>query len=239
MTGVQTCALPICFPVTIVLVRTKTNVVQGRPLCRISESVTGASRFKLIHPAPVSPVYPARMYLFLLDSDNKTRLGAWTTNSLGFTLTAGVTRSSQFSSINVKRMFAPNDTISLASYINIALEQGYSIVPVFEIPAPVDTAELDPRQTKFKRFFNGLCITDMTQAVIGNAIDTNNNPYVGTNPDIRISALPYRAYEAIYNSFYRNMQNDPFILNGVPEYNKYIPSQDGGSDDYPYALWLS
>ena len=68
---------------------TKSNVVLGRPLCRISDSVTGASRFELIHPAPVSPVYPTRMYLFLLDSDNKTRLGAWTTNSLGFTLSAG------------------------------------------------------------------------------------------------------------------------------------------------------
>lgn len=215
---------------------TKTNVVQGRPLCRISESVTGSSRFELIHTEPVSPVYPSRVYLFLLDSDNNTKLGAWSTNSLGFTATAGVTRSSQFSSINVKRMFAPNDTISLAAYINIALEQGFNIVPVFEMTAPADLGTLDPRQTKFKRFFNGLLVTDMTQSIIGDAIDTTNNPFVGTNPDIRISALPYRAYESIYNSFYRNMQNDPFMINGVPEYNKYIHSQDGGSDDYAYGL---
>lgn len=50
----------------------------------------------------------------------------------------------------------------------------------------------------------------------------------------RISALPFRAYEAIYNSFYRNAENNPYILNGVPEYNKYIPTYEGGSDSNNY-----
>lgn len=51
-----------------------------------------------------------------------------------------------------------------------------------------------------------------------------------------ISALPFRAYESIYNSFYRNVQNDPFILRGKPVYNKYIPSDEGGLDRWPYQL---
>lgn len=51
-----------------------------------------------------------------------------------------------------------------------------------------------------------------------------------------IDALPYRAYESIYNSFYRNQQNEPFIVNGQPEYNKWIPNDDDGADTYNYGL---
>lgn len=58
---------------------------------------------------------------------------------------------------------------------------------------------------------------------------------------IPISALPSRAYESIYNGFFRNTQNDPFKINGVVEYNKFIPNSEGGADSYPYdfhhAYW--
>lgn len=53
---------------------------------------------------------------------------------------------------------------------------------------------------------------------------------------LRVSALPFRAYESIYNAFYRNQQNDPFTINGVPEYNKFIPTNEGGADNSDYAL---
>lgn len=58
--------------------------------------------------------------------------------------------------------------------------------------------------------------------------------------DIRISALPFRAYESIYNAFYRNQQNDPYMLPTGPggamqaEYNKFIPTQEGGEDNSDY-----
>lgn len=54
--------------------------------------------------------------------------------------------------------------------------------------------------------------------------------------DFRISALPFRAYESIHNAFYRDDRNNPYILNGKVEYNKYIPSQEGGVDDNIYQL---
>lgn len=60
------------------------------------------------------------------------------------------------------------------------------------------------------------------------------NVYKGSS--MRISALPFRAYESIYNAFYRNQQNDPFTINGVPEYNKFIPTNEGGADNSDYAL---
>lgn len=55
-------------------------------------------------------------------------------------------------------------------------------------------------------------------------------------PAIPLSALPFRAYEAYYNAFGRDIRNNPFIVNGVPEYNKYVPSLKGGRDTYKYQL---
>lgn len=50
------------------------------------------------------------------------------------------------------------------------------------------------------------------------------------------SALPFRAYESIYNSFYRDERNNPFVIDGEKEFNRYLPTQEGGNDTTPYAL---
>lgn len=59
------------------------------------------------------------------------------------------------------------------------------------------------------------------------------NPFATENS---LSALPFRCYEFIYNSFYRNQLNDPFKINGKPEYNNYLPTKEGGEDLTAYAL---
>ena len=55
-------------------------------------------------------------------------------------------------------------------------------------------------------------------------------------PKIPLSALPFRAYEAYYNAFGRDIRNNPFIVDGKPEYNRYVPSVKGGRDTYKYKL---
>ena len=55
-------------------------------------------------------------------------------------------------------------------------------------------------------------------------------------PSIALSALPFRAYEAYYNAFGRDIRNNPFIVDGKPEYNRYVPSLKGGKDSYKYQL---
>lgn len=70
----------------------------------------------------------------------------------------------------------------------------------------------------------------------------SNFPYAyegqsSTDNALRISALPFRGYEAIYNSFYRNAENNPLIINGVPEYNKYNLTYEGGADTNNYQFF--
>lgn len=67
------------------------------------------------------------------------------------------------------------------------------------------------------------------------SVDEANATY---NPNyLPISALPYRAYESIFNAFYRNERIDPLLdADGDPIYNKYLQNDGDGVDDFPYTL---
>ncbi len=58
------------------------------------------------------------------------------------------------------------------------------------------------------------------------------------NPNyLPISALPFRAYESIFNSFYRNERIDPLLdVDGDPMYNKYLQNDGDGEDNFDYQL---
>lgn len=51
-----------------------------------------------------------------------------------------------------------------------------------------------------------------------------------------INALPFRAYESIYNAFYRDNRNNPYLVNGIEDPNVFLPTTDGGIDDNDYVL---
>lgn len=55
-------------------------------------------------------------------------------------------------------------------------------------------------------------------------------------PPIPLSALPFRVYEAYYNAFGRDVRNNPFLIDGKAEYNRYVPTLKGGADGYKYQL---
>lgn len=85
-------------------------------------------------------------------------------------------------------------------------------------------------------FVAGASFTDLSVPFVSDASQLSS-PFVsvGTNaPAQPLSALPCRAYESIYNSFYRNIQVIPFKINNQIEYNKFIPSDSGGADIYDY-----
>lgn len=77
---------------------------------------------------------------------------------------------------------------------------------------------------------------------VSNAIDALRSPYVGAtrNPNgLKLSAYPFRAYEAVYNAYIRNIKNNPFVLNGKPVYNRWITNDEGGKDTTSYSLFYA
>lgn len=54
------------------------------------------------------------------------------------------------------------------------------------------------------------------------------NPLVNSSTGSRISALPFRAYESIYNSFYRDERVNPLMDGTTPVYNKWLLNTSGG-----------
>lgn len=61
---------------------------------------------------------------------------------------------------------------------------------------------------------------------------TSNN----RDNQIKISAYAFRAYEGIYNAYFRDNRNNPYYINGEVQYNKFIPTYDGGADSNIYEL---
>lgn len=58
----------------------------------------------------------------------------------------------------------------------------------------------------------------------------------GTDTYPRLLAYRFRAYESVYNAYYRDIRNNPFVVNGRPVYNKWLPTMKGGADDTLYKL---
>lgn len=79
-----------------------------------------------------------------------------------------------------------------------------------------------------------IMMTTLPSGITVSADSLSANPYRDGkhNP----SALPFRAYEAIYNAYYRNQLVEPFLVDGQPEYNKFVPVDTGSSDSYNYQL---
>lgn len=67
--------------------------------------------------------------------------------------------------------------------------------------------------------------------------DSDYYPWDENQDELHLSALPYRAYESIYNAYYRNTQNQPFYVNGVQVYNKYNTTLADGADTTDYHLY--
>lgn len=58
----------------------------------------------------------------------------------------------------------------------------------------------------------------------------------GTGSFPRLLAYRFRTYESVYNAYYRDIRNNPFVVNGRPVYNKWLPTMKGGADTTLYQL---
>ena len=66
-----------------------------------------------------------------------------------------------------------------------------------------------------------------------------NHLSANSQHQIKISAYACRAYEGIYNAYIRDNRNNPYYVNGQVQYNKWIPTYDGGADTNIYQLRYS
>lgn len=72
-------------------------------------------------------------------------------------------------------------------------------------------------------------------------INLSNSPYynsdsVNSEKQIKIAAYAARAYEGIYNCYIRDNRNNPYYVDGVVQYNQWIPTYEGGIDNNLYEL---
>lgn len=140
------------------------------------------------------------------------------------------------------------ETLTLGNY-------SWDMTPNTEITNPI-TLSYDKFNKAIKRYPNtyclGIVIHDLgslkavedyigfsdvvitNQPVVNRDTGTLNVFQKGTQ---KINALPFRAYESIYNAIYRNTVNDPFILNGVPEYDQFNTTLGDGADTTDYQLY--
>ena len=127
-----------------------------------------------------------------------------------------------------------------------------SVDMVFEIPCseysiidfccPASTVIVNSNDLTLKGTQTGKQLVDVTP-INSAAMGESQCPYYGftetQNNDkaIKLSAYPFRAYEAIYNGYMRNIRNNPFLIQGKPVYNRFIPVNGGGADNYAYDMY--
>lgn len=119
----------------------------------------------------------------------------------------------------------PSRYIGFGVYSFSNPSQSNTILAVYS-PQPEDGSDSSTYTFKYASYDNVVDLSDLPYS---------QNPF--RNDGIRLNALPFRAYESIYNAFYRNEQNDPLIIDGQPEYDKYVRNTSGGADNYKYELY--
>lgn len=124
--------------------------------------------------------------------------------------------------------FDPNDVDYLGQH-------GSDFVEVYVYFAAFSSYSTTPADTALmvNQFMEGNEVFILFSQVLQSSTQSQ---YVASSYPTRISALPFRAYESIYNAFYRDSRNNPYILNGKEEYNQYIPTKEGGADTNVYDI---
>lgn len=144
--------------------------------------------------------------------------------------------------LNSWRLLPDSTTISTVLPFLVDRAENYSnFLVVFHLkPGTAFANAMFQHNTTLTSEYRGFGDTIMYSRIVDKLTDSSeldNLPWCGSNKYLKINALPYRAYEAIYNSFYRNAQVTPFKINGVPEYNKYVTNLSDGADTFKYELY--
>lgn len=102
--------------------------------------------------------------------------------------------------------------------------------PFVVVTAPNSGASISFANIKFNVTY--------TYYVLQNDVSYSTYPFATENKpnNTHLLAYRFRAYESVYNAYYRDIRNNPFIVNGRPVYNKWLPNMKGGADTTLYEL---
>lgn len=102
--------------------------------------------------------------------------------------------------------------------------------PMVAITAPKSGAPIS--------FVNLAFNVTYTYYILQNDVSYSTYPFATENRpnNTHLLAYRFRAYESVYNAYYRDIRNNPFVVNGRPVYNKWLPNMKGGADTTLYEL---
>lgn len=102
--------------------------------------------------------------------------------------------------------------------------------PIVAITAPDTGAPISFTNIKFNVTY--------TYYMLQNDVQYSTYPFATEKSpnNTHLLAYRFRAYEAVYNAYYRDIRNNPFVVNGRPVYNKWLPNMKGGADTTLYEL---
>lgn len=102
--------------------------------------------------------------------------------------------------------------------------------PLVVIVAPNSGAPISFDNIKFNVTY--------TYYILQNDVSYATYPFATENKpkNTHLLAYRFRAYESVYNAYYRDIRNNPFVVNGRPVYNKWLPNMKGGADTTLYEL---
>ena len=105
----------------------------------------------------------------------------------------------------------------------------------------ISDGEFQDALTRSTNLISKVAITKSLISDTPSDITLETSPYYNSTSDnkdnqIKVSAYAFRAYEGIYNAYYRDNRNNPYYINGEVQYNQWIPSYEGGADSNIYEL---
>lgn len=189
----------------------------------LSSSLSGG-QIRVTRPTPLTDIVPGSSLSFRINTSfpSQSTAGAYSLvllDSSDKVIKAFPVSLSMDAGSLIGSVYFPPETAQAASF-SIAF-----LCPDNDNNYAEDNWLIDPQQIKTP---SGETTSIMDWATNG------ENPFTKENQPIL--AEPFRAYESIYNAFYRDERNNPYVVNGKIEYNKYIPTTDGGVDNNVYKL---
>ena len=205
-------------------------------------------------PATGQPFYPSQnsddAYEFSFDIDFSKTSGPL--NNTEFNNIAFISWSQENGDMVVKKLSeisvaSSNGTVTTWKVVIPSSEVTGNVVRSLALIYPKNSGAIELVNVPDSPAYNKPWTTNFSFSGFLNVIDTTEQGkilldkcpwYDGSteSKSIRISALPFRVYEAYYNAFGRDVRNNPFMVNGKAEYNRYVPTLDSGADGEVYEL---